>query len=89
VQEPNDTMATEHATETSPLLKPPRSDHHSSGSDAQANYEAANGPVVDNGDEEVQQQDDRNYEGLPEVQARLKYIIPAVAIGVGFINTNV
>ncbi|KAI9862336.1 MAG: hypothetical protein M1813_004812 [Trichoglossum hirsutum] len=75
-------MSSEHVTETSPLLKP-NNDHPSNRNGVPASYRVVNGSPVDNGEEERQQQvDDRNYEGLPEVQARLKYIIPAVAIGI-------
>ncbi|KAH0537505.1 hypothetical protein FGG08_005723 [Glutinoglossum americanum] len=75
-------MTSEHATETSPLLSQPGNGHFDNKNDVQAIGGAANGPALDNGDEEQQPQDEgRNYEGLPEVQARLKYILPAVAIG--------
>ncbi|KAH0559400.1 hypothetical protein GP486_004085 [Trichoglossum hirsutum] len=89
-------MSSERATETSPLLRPGE-DHLGSYTDSQDVVEAGepcnisngngvqtNGSPVDNDDDEEQQQqvDDRSHEGLPEVRARLKYFMPAVAIGI-------
>lgn len=76
-------MPSENPTETSPLLS----------ETSTATEEGANGRL--NGqsdgiskpvDEEGQQQEDRDrdgqYNGLPDVKKQLKYIVPAVGIGV-------
>ena len=42
---------------------------------------AANG-TAKAGDEEQVKNHDTGYQGMPEVRARLKYILPAVAIGI-------
>jgi hypothetical protein len=77
------TMSSESAEETSPLLKKDHNKQNNRGNGVSVNNGAASGSATDNGDEEAQQRSEsRNYEGLPEVQARLKYILPAVAIGV-------
>ena len=76
------TMSSEHVTETSPLLKKDHNKQYNNGDGVFVNG-AASGSAANDGDEEAQQQSEgRNYEGLPEVQAQLKYILPAVAIGV-------
>ena len=72
-------MPSEHVAETSPLLG---EDHSNRGDRVHVNYQTAGGSATGNGDEETQQSESRNYEGLPEAQAQLKYILPAVAIGV-------
>jgi hypothetical protein len=43
-----------------------------------------NGLLKPGDDEEIQGEPDRStqYEGMPEVKAKLKYIMPAIAIGV-------
>ncbi|KAI9766621.1 MAG: hypothetical protein M1840_006432 [Geoglossum simile] len=69
--------------ETSPLLSNDHNKQYSHGNGVFVDSGAASGSATDNGDEETQQQSDNcNYKGLPEVQARLKYILPAVAIGI-------
>lgn len=76
------------ATETSPLLRKP-SDvlskpvtvpdgalPNGSGADEQVNG------AVKRGDDEENQDHVTEYQGMPEVKARLKYILPAIAIGI-------
>ncbi|KAL8725694.1 MAG: hypothetical protein Q9166_007208 [cf. Caloplaca sp. 2 TL-2023] len=76
------------ATETSPLLRsttkvlpvpadaPNGSLPNGSGIDGQANH-----TLKDGGDEE-RQDHATEYQGMPEIKARLKYMLPAMAIGV-------
>lgn len=61
-------------SETSPLLSNPST-----------NTDNHNGLAKQVTDEETQDGEadrDAQFEGLPEVKAKLKYIVPAVAIGV-------
>lgn len=80
------------ATETSPLLaKSPVSEPVTVSNDTSSGT-LANGRTREDrkptGDEENPAEDgDRagQYEGMPEVKAKLKYILPAVGIGVWYI----
>ncbi|KAI9779414.1 MAG: hypothetical protein M1839_007379 [Geoglossum umbratile] len=73
-------MSSEHAieTETSPLLQKDHNKHPIHGERVDGG--AASYPAAD--EERQEQGERRNYGGLPEVQAQLKYILPAVAIGI-------
>ena len=64
------------ATETSPLLPPNGSLPNGSGIDGPANG------TVKAGDEEQIKDVVTEYQGMPDVKARLKYILPAMAIGI-------
>jgi hypothetical protein len=74
-------------SETSPLL--PKADDHAHSSDAangiaSASAHAVNESAQDGGDIERQTSngDTSKHQGLPEVRKRLKYIFPAITIGV-------
>ncbi|KAL8877868.1 MAG: hypothetical protein Q9198_004200, partial [Flavoplaca austrocitrina] len=70
------------ASETSPLL-PRTSDNAPQKS--LPNGTGINGSITDGakvGDEEQAKDVATEYQGMPEVRARLKYILPAVAIGI-------
>ena len=80
-------------TETSPLLRHPSNvlpEPSAAPSGALVNGSGidgnANGVSKPAGDEEHQKQDDEDrvnqYKGMPEVRARLKYIVPAIAVGI-------
>ncbi|KAL8742123.1 MAG: hypothetical protein Q9190_005351 [Brigantiaea leucoxantha] len=80
-------------TETSPLLRHPSNvlpEPSAAPSGALVNGSGidgnANGVSKSAGDEEHQKQDDEDrvnqYKGMPEVRARLKYIVPAIAVGI-------
>ncbi|KAL8857883.1 MAG: hypothetical protein Q9178_005502 [Gyalolechia marmorata] len=64
------------ATETSPLLRPTDSFPNGSGIDGPANG------TIKAGDEEQIKDAATEYQGMPDVRARLKYILPAMAIGI-------
>lgn len=75
-------MANQEPNETSPLLgKPPAT---AAPPDDPAEEETTNGVSKPGHDEESQEAEDREgqYEGMPDVKAKLKYIVPAVGIGV-------
>ncbi|KAI9783018.1 MAG: hypothetical protein M1816_001632 [Peltula sp. TS41687] len=74
-------------TETSPLLQKDPEDTSKADISTQPvitntieNVSAQGGQGT--GDEESQEEDTRNYEGMPEIQKKMKYIVPALAIGV-------
>ena len=80
------------ATEESPLLGQPESpvnaaDEHRNGTITSAGDAngAQNGLVKSAEDEESQKdgrEDATQYQGMPEVKAKLAYILPAISIGV-------
>lgn len=84
----------ERASETSPLL--PKLDDHNPHPIDPSNGLSPEGadPYIDNeqdgGDIERQTSngDSSKHQGLPEVQKRMKYIFPAIAIGVGAFPVN-
>jgi len=83
-------------TETSPLLKKPSSptvkatdissdlSTNDSTSNGSANRDCEREPGRD--EENVEDNDSVLRKGLPEMHMKLKYIIPALAIGVGRLN---
>lgn len=95
------TMAQSEPSETSPLL--PKLTEYVDPGDApngvlprgDESRENANGHgngLVKPDDGEERQQDDGEepvlYQGMPEVKKKLKYILPAIAIGVSFSLVN-
>ncbi|KAI9797702.1 MAG: hypothetical protein M1833_005363 [Piccolia ochrophora] len=75
------------ATETSPLLAKPDDDSANlprTSGNILSNGTIANGAVATDSTGDAERQDDelRNYEGMPEVRERLWYMLPALAIGV-------
>lgn len=87
------TGSSSNPTETSPLLANPVSTAFEPG-DAPVGVRpigpTSNGdidsPIKPGDDEERRGEDDeggQRYEGMPEVKKKLKYIVPAIAIGVG------
>ncbi|KAL8869614.1 MAG: hypothetical protein Q9174_004143 [Haloplaca sp. 1 TL-2023] len=76
-------------SETSPLLpqrseddtRPPNATN-ASHRDGTVSDRAAAGHVKSSNDEERQEEVVTEYQGMPEVKAKLKYILPAIAIGV-------
>ena len=93
-------MATEHdePSETSPLLTKPADAAQASGIDAdgvQVTVDVANGHMngtVKPGDDEERQDGNgagpKPYQGMPEVKEQLKFIVPAIAIGVRHKNVR-
>ena len=83
-------MAENGATETSPLLTKVQSvtSYLESGESAVGPLPSENGsnghagPISGSDDAEAQETGNKLFEGLPEVKKRLKYILPAVSIGV-------
>ena len=85
-------MSRHEATETSPLLPQPGT--HSPQAVASPNGLIANvSGVNDNQDEDTKPTEDEEsqtasqegatqYQGMPEVKAKLAYIVPAISIGV-------
>ena len=73
----------ENPRETSPLLESPASVHRTYEAvpqDHQADIgHEANGQVTD---DEEESEREAQFKGLPEVQKQLKYIIPAIAVGI-------
>lgn len=76
-------------SETSPLLRSPSSvlpepAEAPSGSlpNGTSITGRADGNVKGSSDEESQEDQVTEYQGMPDVRARLKYILPAVAIGI-------
>ena len=89
-------MARNEPSETSPLLGKPTaalpdpadSSNSIPPSDVTSNGHQQNGDVKRAADEESQHSDEERaplYQGIPEVKAKLTYIVPAVSIGVCFI----
>lgn len=80
------------ASETSPLFRGPSNEQY--GSVASAQPSGDNDPNIESatttgeGVRDVEgQPQSRNYDGVPEVRKQLKYILPALAIGVRYVHS--
>jgi len=88
-------MSQREATETSPLLGKPTTilpDPADAPNGAPPGIVGTNRQSYEDPkpveDEESQRNEDRTpqYEGMPEVKKKLKYILPAIGIGVGLLQ---
>lgn len=72
-------------SEISPLLPKPDRDSNEINTQNGLSYEVAQSGSPDGGDLERQitNGDSSKHQGMPEVKERMKFIFPAIAIGVG------